>query len=181
MELKAGDVFCSSYTGDLSKMIRKWQKLLASDNKAKYSHSGIILNPKGDTFEALRRTGRFNLFKRYRGSKVVIARYLKISEEEWENIIEKFILKYEDEIYPYYRFFLNLFPPLAKYINFSKKKLICSELVAKFLYVGFLKYGTTENGVPWPRHEHFYGTNPDRLSDEWHRWKNYKIIFEGIL
>jgi hypothetical protein len=72
------------------------------------------------------------------------------------------------QIYPAWRIPLHIIPPLAKYLA-SERWLVCSELVAKYLF------------ILDARHAQYMGTNPDTLADEWRHWRNFKIIYEGVL
>ena len=181
LDLRAGDVFCCSNTFLFNTIINKYQTLVAHDNKSMYGHSGIIIDKYGNTFEALHTNSFHNLYERYEDKNVIVARYTKLDEDQWQDILDPFIEKYKDRKYPYYRLALYLIPSLAKYISFNKKRLVCSELVAEFLYQAHLSCGHESDGIKWPRHEFCRGTYPDLLCDEWHRWQNFEIVFEGVL
>jgi len=92
------------------------------------------------------------------------------------------MIQHEGHIYPGWRLALHIIPPLAKYTSWGGKFAVCSELVAKYLYLVHKETGLTDYyGYKWPRHSQFTGCNPDMLADEWHRWEGYAIVFEGTL
>lgn len=181
LNLKAGDLFCTENVKVINRMINKWQNITSADGKSKYAHSGIITDSDGTIFEAVGTNNINNLYSRYKGKEIVIARYESISDDQWKELLTYFIKKYNGHKYPFHRIFFHLVPMVAKYCYLNKKNLVCSELVAELLHQAYLRFGKNENGYCWPRHKYSRGTTPDMLSDEWHRWKKFKIIFEGIL
>ena len=60
----------------------------------------------------------------------------------------------------------HMIPPLAKYISYSGRFLVCSELTAKY-----------ENFIGM-RQGPFTGVNPDDLGDGWRTDKNYIIVHD---
>lgn len=175
IHIEPGDVFTVKTTGILGGGVDLFQKLNSSDGEGGYRHGGILLNDRGDTFEALLRIGKNNISKRV-GLPVLIARpvgtdinNLPIILAKKLSVLDAVIKYYEGSIYPFWRLPLHIIPPLARQISYKGKFVVCSELVAAFEY---------QIGA---RHSQFTGTTPDQLSDEWHRWKNFNIIFEGIL
>ena len=144
--------------------VQKWN---SKDKQSVYSHSGIIMNPDGDIIEALWEVEANNLFTRYAGCPVIIARYVGLTDLAWEDAALKLMDKIGQN-YPWWRLGLFLYPPVARRLNLSNKE-VCSELVAK---------------VEWwigARHECWAGTCPDTLADEWHRWRDFEVVFEGVL
>ena len=69
--------------------------------------------------------------------------------------------------YPLWRLALHLAPPLAKFLA-TGDRLVCSELVAKYLHL------IGARGLPYT------GVNPDQLADEARRWRNIDVIYEGV-
>lgn len=163
IELKPGDIFCSRNPMMLGRAINAVQTIWSKDNKSEYSHSGIILDSKGTTFEALWTNKKQNIFKAYAGRNVLIGRHRNMSSEVFEKGWEG-IKKHEGKWYAGYRLPLFFIPFLAKYINFGLG--VCSELTMKFLY----KAGLAEAWKGW---------NPDDVADMINKWKDYKIIFKG--
>jgi hypothetical protein len=143
------------------------QRLWASDCESQYSHSGIILDPQGTTFEALWTCKSVNLFEQYSGEQVIIARYTGDLAIPVDEALEQILAKHQGDVYPFWRLLLHLIPPLAK-INMSQRP-VCSELVAKYSW------------LIGGRHSHWAGANPDMLADEWRRWDNWEVVFEGTL
>lgn len=184
LSLKTGDLFCTKNPMKLGSMINWWQKIISADGKSKYSHAGIIMNSAGDTFESVRTNTFKNIYKDHADNELLIARYPKVDNSQWRFLLNDFIKDYGGKRYPYHRVLLNLFPPLAKRLTFGKKNLVCSELVGEFLSRGskLLRNNIDDgSGYIWPRHKYSTGTTPDMLADEWHRWRDFEIIFEGIL
>jgi len=168
IDLKHCDFFAtanpSAVLGCGISAVQKWN---SRDNQSLYTHAGIIINPEGDMIESLWKVEVNNLFERYTGRQVVIARYTELEERRWEKAF-LMLLDHVGDIYPWWRLPLHVVPPLAKYLSFTGMP-VCSELVAKTeYYVG-------------ARHRWWAGTCPDTLSDEWHRWRNFEIVFEGVL
>jgi hypothetical protein len=174
MHLKTGDVFCvHGNMGFVSAGIRCAERFWSKDNEATYGHAGIITDPMGNTLEALWTVKESNINK-YKGTRLIIARplytnsYKKITESQKKLSITAVKSKHHGQFYPLHRLAFHLVPPLAKYAHLGSR-VVCSELVAKYLY------------LIGARHAVYSGTNPDTLADEWRRWKQFEIIAEGIL
>lgn len=166
IQLKPGDVVGTENPMWLGKAINAIQWLWSGDGESKYSHSLIIKDDENNTFEALWTVRSQNFFKAYKGKRVIIARP-KVGSAIIDEQLWVIIKKHKGQFYPAWRIIMHIIPPLAKIAIFDR--LVCSELVAKFLcLIG-------------ARHEQYKGTNPDRLADEWRRWKTFDIIFEGVL
>lgn len=164
--LRRGDIFCTSNPMLLGKLILGVQRFHDLDNRADYSHAGLILSPKGTTFEALWTNRRANIFRSYAGKRVIIGRHrdmnLKSFAAGWDEVEHL-----EHRWYAGHRLFLHLIPPLAKYLR-TGQFAVCSEIVAKFLCgAGFLSF--------WA------GVNPDYLADMIVQQKPWRIVFEGKL
>jgi len=182
IELHPGDLFVTRNPHMLSRAINVVQWWWSKDGESTYSHAGIILDAQGTTFEALYTLKKQNLFEAYTGEKVCIARWLNMTDETAKQALDVLLKEQEGHIYPAWRLFFHLVPPIAKYVSWGGKFIVCSEVVAKFLYLVYLQTGSQDKfGTKWPRHSHYCGATPDDLSDEWHRWKGYSIIFEDVL
>jgi len=166
--LKPGDLFAVRSQMILGRMINAVQQFYSNDNKSEYSHTGFIVNAQGYTFEANWRVGSQNLFEAYKGEKVLIARYSNMTLSRFNEEYWHIYNKHYRHIYPFWRLFFFLIPPIAKYVHVLEKP-VCSELVAEFLYRAGL------------RHKNYMGTNVDTLVDEWRIHDDVEIIFEGIL
>lgn len=173
-KLQPGDVFGTRNPMALGRMINFIQKLWSKDSASKYSHSGIIIDEDGATFESLWTLNTGNLFKAYTGKEIIVARPISkydkaklLTRKEKYTAVKKIIVEHKGQWYPYWRLTLQLIPPLAKIVWFNRP--VCSELVAKYLW--YIK----------ARHHQWAGTNPDTLADEWRIWKNFEVIFEGKL
>lgn len=164
--LKPGDVFASSLPGALGWLIRLGEKAQADDNEASYSHTGIILDSQGTTFEALWTVRRQNLFEAYRNGTVLIARYKGMDLPAF-NRGYKTVKTQEGKIYPAWRLFLHA-------LNIGKlhvvNRQVCSELTALFLIAA---------GAQTLGGRNCYGITPDELVDEWRISKHFDVIYEG--
>ena len=166
LTLKPGDIFLSRNPMMLGRLINWVQAFTSKDNQSEYSHAGVILDYKGETFEALWTNACQNLFKAYNGKKVLIARHKRMDAGRalagWNGVKH-----HKGKIYAGHRLlFFLLCPPLAKY--FSLGMAVCSEMTMKFLY----KAGLSKC---------WRGFNPDDIHDMVAHWKEYDVIFEGIL
>lgn len=174
MTLLPGDVFCvHGNMGVVSWGIRSVERFHSRDNEATYGHSGIILDRNGNTFEQLWTATTKNI-SQYIGSKLIVARPTNSLNENEIDESKKLLCmrvlqdKHKGQFYPVHRLALHLIPPAAKYVSCGSR-VVCSELVAKYLY--------NINA----RHAVYTGVSPDTLADEWHHWSNYDIIFEDTL
>ncbi len=169
--LQAGDVFCVTTAGPLSIVIRAIERFCSEDDKAEFGHTGIITGEHGATFEALTRARHSNI-DRYKGKPVLVARPMRsidravIMRAKKIKAIEQLANEYEGKWYPIWRLILHMVPPLAKYISYGGKFLVCSELTAKY-----------ENLIG-TRQGPYTGVNPDDLGDGWRSDKNYIIIHD---
>ena len=169
LELQPGDYFCVKGSGFISGAINFFQKIYAKDNESIYSHAGLILDSDGTTMEAIPSgtLGTQNFFEAYKGNKVLIVRYDKLTPELHEKAIAALREEFEGEGYPYYRIFLHMIPVFAKFHFLGRG--VCSEVV---------NYYRWQVGA---RHEHWAGSNPDTCADEGIRWKDHSVIFQGTL
>ena len=170
IQVKRGDVFGTKNPMWLGKAINGLQWFWSKDGESKYSHSGIIIDDQGTTFEALWTVSSKNLFDEHKGDNLIIARPnspINGRPFDIEKALKRVIKEHNGQWYPGWRLLLHTIPPLAKIALFDR--LVCSELVAQYLYLA----GTREG--------QYKGTNPDTLADEWRRWKNFDIVFEGKL
>ncbi len=168
LQVKKGDILFVENHTRIGRFINWGQRLLSSDGKARYNHCGIIRSEDGapQTLEALKRVETHYLVKKYQGTHALIARPL-VSMEIKSSIVDRIVNAHYGQKYPWYRFFILVVPYLAKYVDHGAS--VCSELTAKYLfYIG-------------TRHEYYQGTTPDKLVDEVRHWREYEIIFEGIL
>lgn len=166
MKLEKGMVFGTANPMALGRGINVIQNFWSRDGESTYSHSGIIKNDQGDTFEALWTVKSVNLLKVYAGKNVIIAKPL-VPPTIINAGLERIIKEHEGQFYPFWRLGMHIIPPLAKIALFDR--LVCSEIVAQYeYYIG-------------ARHEQYKGTSPDTLADEWVNWKNFEIVFQGIL
>ena len=173
-EMIRGDVFCvTGSMGLVSAGIRLVEKIWSEDNEATYGHSGIVANNCGLILDTLWRV-RWNRLDEYRGQQVLVARPVQTMRgvdisESWKKVaLDAIAGESLGRWYPVHRLALSLLPPVAKYAS-AGKLLMCSERTAKYL------------ACLSARGEVYAGINPDDLADEWRRWKNFDVIYEGAL
>ena len=164
--LKKGDIFFVENHTILGWLINWAQRLLSSDGKARYNHSGIIMSDDGQTLESLWKVESHAFFERYNGKQVLIAR-MQVPQVKINAAVDSVNKEDSGKKYHVHRFLYLIVPPLAKYINVGES--VCSELSAKVAYYA---------GV---RHNYYQGTTPDKLVDEVRHWKEYAIPFEGMV
>jgi len=167
IDLHPGDIFCTYNPMWVGRCINAIQRFFSYDDKSEFSHSGIISNTKGDTFEISWRTKEYNLFERHKGRHTLIVRYKNLEDSKFKETYNFLKYKYNKQIYPIWRLLFFLIPPMAKYISFGK--VVCSEFTAQYLH------------LIGARHKQYLGTDVDRLANEFLNWKNYDIIFDDIL
>lgn len=162
--LRPGDIFCTRNPMMLGRAINAAQTFISVDNKSRYSHSGLIFDSHGQTFEALWTNKKQNLFRAYAGKQILIGRHSQMSADKftrgWKNIAH-----HEGKLYAGHRLlFFLICPPLAKYLSLGLG--VCSELTAKHWYhAGLLS--------------HWKGVYPDYLADIIHNWRHIDVVFEG--
>jgi hypothetical protein len=165
MKLKPGDIFCTENPLILGRAINVVQRFISPDSKAQYSHSGLILDVTGGTFEALWTNKRQDLFTAYQGKNILVGRHSGMTAEKFMTGWQR-ISHHEGKWYAGHRLlFFLVCPPLAKYFKMGLG--VCSELTAKHWYrAGLLDF--------WA------GVYPDRLADMIHNWKDIETVYEGV-
>lgn len=166
LKIQRGDIFCTRNPMALGRIITAIEAFWAHDGHAQYSHAGLFLDEM-HSFEALWTVTSQNFYHAYRGDKVIVIRP-KAERVDIFKAMSKVIGDHYGKIYPLWRLPLHIFPPLARKLNFAKHP-VCSELVALYL---------KELGI---RNFPAYGTNPDMLVDEFRKWRDYDVLFEGII
>ena len=166
LNLKAGDCFLVHSRDWLAKAIDAVESFWDFGNRRLYSHAGVIVNSAGLTLEAIRpRVYSQLFFQAYHGHQVMLVRYTKLTEQKLEVGLGAAYSHYR-ELYPYWRLPLELLR-IGKFIHWNS--VVCSELVAEYLhYIGAREY-------LW------FGVDPEDLEDEFRHWRDYEIIFEGML
>jgi hypothetical protein len=168
ISLQSGDVFASRNPQGLGTAILLAEKMKSLDGEAFYTHTGIITDSIGTTFEALWTIKRQNLFDAYKGEQVIIARFIDMTPEAFERGFNA-VKAQEGRPYPFYRMFLMLFGLGKLHIDGQE---VCSEGTAKFLiYAGAIMICGKNP----------YGMTPDNHVDEWRISKYFDVIFEGEL
>lgn len=168
MELKSGDVFCTTSNHWLSKSIRSVSKFWSTDGQVKYSHGGIILDSDGTTIEALNSgVKKQNFFEAYKGCPVLVARPMTTTPHALECALKCIVLEHLGKAYPWWRIGMHIFGPLSK-IG-ATDYLVCTELQAKYLWLA---------GLSEPQYR---GKTPDTMADRFINWKCFDVIAETIL
>ena len=133
MILKPGDIVCVTGLSPRSWMDKCLGKLIvsvtnarSSDGHAEFRHSLIITNIEGDTFEALWKFDRQNLFQDYLGYKVIIGRHKDMTPEGFEYAHRIVSEKYEGRRYPVLRLLAHGTTVTAKWTPMFIP--VCSEL-----------------------------------------------------
>jgi hypothetical protein len=163
LNLHYGDIFCTKNPENLGKMICAVEKFWDIDNKAEYSHSGIIVDPGTfRTFEARWKIGYYDLAD-FKGEKILIGRHVAMTPFLHHKAIQK-IDRRAGKNYPLHRLIFHLFPPLAKYINFDHG--VCSEVTAEYLCA--IKFLST-----WK------GRNPAHIENMIRYYKDWSTVYEG--
>jgi len=98
------------------------------------------------------------------GARLLIARPF-VATDVKNAALDSLISQHLGQWYPWWRLGLHILGPLAKWG--VVERLVCSELVAKYLYM---------TGV---RHNVYRGTSPDTLADELKTWRCYAVVYEG--
>jgi hypothetical protein len=165
IDFQSGDIFLAQSKTLLDPVINWVQHFWAKDDESVYGHAGLILDEAGNTFDALWSVGSTCFYERYKGCRVLVARYTELTPEKLQTGLSR-VLNHDGEWFPIYRLPLAALH-IAKFIHWNN--VVCSELVAKFLNA----IGT--------RHHHWFGTNVDDLHEELVNYKQYKIVFEGVM
>ena len=167
------DCFCTKSDEIFGFGIRIVSKNLSPDRTCNYNHAGLFpIKHCSNTYEALWKLDSQNFFSYYEKKEVLIARWNKMTPLKAQVALDG-TMKHIGQTYPILRIPLHLFN-LAHLFHW--KSLVCSEYVAKNLYLA------------GARGSHYYGTTPDHLADEFHNSLNkertgpkYNILFEGTL
>ena len=168
-KFKRGDIFLSSNPMMLGKMINAVSTMYSVDRNSEFSHSGLFIN-NTEILEASYTVSFDNFITKYEGDLVLVGRHNKMTNKTFDLGIEK-IKEHIGQWYPFHRLALHFFN-LAQYIHWNK--VVCSELIAKFLFGAGL------------RDYKYYGVTPDMLADEIEHSLNddrtgpqYEIVFKG--
>lgn len=175
--LQPGDVFCVQGRGPLFWGILAVQWINSRDGEATYGHAALIVDAGGTVLDTRWRVGRTSL-DMYQGQRMIIARPVEwitrdghtsgpISESTRLLCLAAIEATCSGKWYPVHRLFLHLVPPVAKLLHIGRWQ-VCSERVGAYLQA--------IGARPYP----VGGVTPDMLADEWRRWRNYQVIFEGV-
>lgn len=162
-EIKRGDEFAVRGDSWISKAIIFLSKWVSLQNKAEYSHTGIILNTQGQTVEALYNGIKMSSLEAYKGKKIIIVRNTTATDERKEYAIGK-VKELVGKHYPYHRIVLHAIG-LGKLSPFNE--IVCSEVGKWYQSLAM------DDGSRW------YGYKPYRLVMDWRISKHYEIVYEG--
>jgi len=168
-KFKRGDIFLSTNPMMLGKMINAVSTMYSVDRKSEFSHSGFFINDI-EILEASYTVSKDNFITKYEGDNVLIGRLVGMTNKSFDLGMEK-IKEHIGQWYPFHRLALHLFN-LSHIIHWNR--LVCSELVSKFLFGAGL------------RDYKYFGVTPDHLADEITHSLNinrtgpqYGIVFKG--
>jgi hypothetical protein len=177
MKIFPGDVFCVTYDKDDPIPSTKFEKFSAFcirnaeiiidyDGHAVYTHTGIITNSYGDTFEALNIYRGRNIYRDLGGRKVIIGRHKDMTPQKFHDYFPFFYRQYAGRYYPAWKLPLFLlFPRILKWLPGDP---VCSELASKLLYEMHCKYI-----------DHWRGLTPSYIADMIRRWSCFEKVNEG--
>ena len=169
---RAGDIFLSRNPMMLGNIINYMSTMFSPDRSCEFSHAGFFVS-ENRILESSYRVSFANFLDKYEGENVLVGRHNQMTGERFNKGYDK-VKSHINRIYPYHRLALHLFN-LAQFVHWTNG-LVCSELVAKFLFGAEL------------RNYKYFGVIPDHLADEVEYSLNkertgpqYEIIFKGKL
>jgi hypothetical protein len=176
-ELRPGDIVCTTYSVDdqdkptlpqliFSCGIRWVQCFNDVDGQARLTHSFIITNKNGTTFEALWRYRGQNIFKAYAGREVLIGRHKQMTWDKFFPAFQYQAAMYYGHRYPAWK--LPLFFIAPRLIKYLPGKPVCSE----FSFQNWFLAGIMD---------HWRGVTPSYVADAIRRWRDIEIIYEGFV
>lgn len=190
--LRAGDVVCVTdiapddfFSKMLGNIIIGVTKLRSADGDSEFRHSALITSMVGDTFEALTKFTRNNIYTKYNGYRVIIGRHKDMTPEGFEYAHKILSDKYEGKTYPYFRLLAQLTSVTAKW--FPMTKPVCSELTRMHgLLAGcrdyedevFPKFDNMEDHFDWA-HKKSKSYTPDNQADEIRGADLWEVIYYG--
>lgn len=148
--------------------IRVKDRVNSADDAAPYSHTLIVVDDNGVTFEARPSNGLnyYSLYD-YIGHNVLIVRP-KVHGQKKEEALDTIVAKLKGKPYPKARILLHAISrPLAKWIHFGVP--VCSESTA--FYAFLMEIGDNN----------YFGRTPDMEADRWKDSKHFYVVYEGIL
>jgi hypothetical protein len=155
----------------LGKLIVSVTNKRSPDGQAEFRHSGMVTSIQGDTYEALWRFGRQNLYTDYLGHKIIIGRHRDMTPEGFEYAHRILSEKYEGKIYPVLRLLAHGTTVTAKWTPMFRP--VCSELTRLFwLLAGcrdypdeeFKTFSSDKERWEWA-HKKAKGYTPDNQAD----------------
>lgn len=147
-------------------IVKDWA--LSPDNEAIYSHTLIIADEHGATFEARPSRGLsyYSLYD-YIGHQVLIVRP-KVCNKDKKVALDTITAKLKGKPYPKIRILLHAISrPLAKWFHLGVP--VCSESTAFYAFL----MGIGDNN--------YFGRTPDMEADRWEDSKHFYVVYEGIL
>jgi len=178
LQLMPGDVVCTTYSREiepdnpswfqtaLSFGIRQAEAFQDVDGKAQYTHSFTVVSEAGRTFEALWTYKHQDIYQAYGGYPVLVGRHKKMTRAKAQMIHSRMEKKFAGRWYPVWKLPLfGLAPWLLKYLP---AKPVCSELV----FWGLNKVGLVD---------HWKGVMPSYVADAIRRWRDFQVVYEGIM
>lgn len=192
MILQPGDIVCitdlspDSWMDEwLGKLIVSVSKARSADGDAEFRHSLMITSIEGDTFEALWKFGRQNLYTDYSGFKMIIGRHRDMTPEGFEYAHKIVSEKYEGRYYPIFRLTSQWSAVTAKW--FPMFKPVCSELTRMTTLLAGCRDYPDETLPPFNNdmerfkwaHKKAKGYTPDNQADEIRGADLWDVLFYG--
>lgn len=178
LDLQPGDIVCTTYWPGQDPDGPSWGQYLLSlgirsaecfndvDGQAQLTHSFFIVKDNGTTFEALWKYRRQNIYEAYAGQEVLIGRHKELTRTKFLTAYYDIVRKYEGQRYPAWKFPLFLLAP--RVLKWMPGKPVCSELTFLMLYKAELV-------------DHWRGVAPSYVADAIRRWRDFEIIYQGVM
>ncbi len=177
-DLRPGDIVCTTYSIDRDPNGPNWLQWILSmgirwvqcfndvDGKARLTHSFVITTDAGDTFEALWRYREQNIYDAYAGQEVLIGRHKGMTREKFYAAHLSIAKKYYGLRYPAWK--LPLFFLMPRLLKWLPGKPVCSEKTFRYPYHAGLV-------------DHWRGVTPSYVADAIRRWRDFEVVYQGIM
>jgi hypothetical protein len=177
IDLMPGDIVCTTYAASdddrpsffqllLSCGIRWAQCFNDVDGSAMLTHSFMATHKNGTTWEALWLYRGQSIFDAYAGRQVLIGRHKKMTKDKFHEAFRQQAGTYYGLRYPAWK--IPMFFIAPRLIKYLPGKPVCSELVFQFLYLAGLV-------------DHWRGVTPSYVSDAIRRWRDFEVVYDGVM
>lgn len=163
---KPGDVFFCRGADLRDRIINLFQARKSKDGETRCSHTGIVLDPLGNTFETTPwKTGNLNLGENYAGSDLVVLRW-GVMDEARAVYGYSAVHHQMGRIYPYWRLFAQA---VGKAGDWHGKGMECCIIAAHFIRAA---------GYPL-RLSNLWEYDTETLHDELRSAPGWSVVLEG--